>query len=220
MLFMLLVACAGEDRALLQVPVIVLASEAEISPAPGVTASLSAATLTLSDLRLEAPAGTAGLWGWSLLSTAHAHPGHDFAGDVAGERTGTWTVDLLGEEVDLGLASCYEGAYATGRLAVAPDPAAALEGTVSVDGITLPFRFEVAPDTEVAGLPFEVVLDAATPPSAITLSVDLGHALSYADWAAGDADGDGTLTHADGTFANTVLFGLVSTPTWTLNLEP
>lgn len=27
-------------------------------------------------------------------------------------------------------------------------------------------------------------------------------------------------SRADGTFANTVLFALVNTPTWTLNLEP
>lgn len=219
MILALLLACAGSDRALLQIPVAFRASEADLSLGDGVAVTLTAATVTLSDLRLEAPAATAGLWRWLPLSTAHAHPGHDFAGDVSGELTGTWTLDLLADQ-ELGTASCYEGAYATGRLTVEPEPVSALEGTVTVDGVALPFHFEETPDQEITGLLFDALFDAEAPPSGIALGVDLAHALSYADWRAGDTDGDGALTVADGSFANTVLFGLVSTPTWTLTLEP
>lgn len=51
------------------------------------------------------------------------------------------------------------------------------------------------------------------------LGVDLAHALSFVDWTTPDADGDGALTEADGALANTVLFGVVATPTFTLTLE-
>lgn len=220
MILSLVLACSAEDRALLNIPVTFHASEAEASPVDGVDITFTTASITLSDLRLEAPAETASVWDWSLISTAHAHPGHDFAGDVAGELTGTWTLDLLGDDVELGTAACYEGDYATGRLTVLPDPVAVLEGTVTVDGVSLPFRFEEGPDQEITGLDFDPIIDAAQPPAGIDLAVDLGHALSYSDWTAGDTDGDGTLTIADGSFANTVKFGLVSTPTWILTTEP
>ena len=68
----------------------------------------------------------------------------------------------------------------------------------TVDGVATPFRFEVAPDQEITGLSFETTMAADTPPSGISLSVDLAHALSFADWRPIDADADGTLTTADG----------------------
>jgi hypothetical protein len=156
---------------------------------------------------------------WSLIGTAHAHPGHDFAGGVVGELTGTWTVDLLAPDLELGIADCYEGDYATGRITALPDPVAVVEGTATVGDTTSPFRFESAPDQEITGIAFDAVIDAAFPPTGIGLTVDLGHALSFVDWATPDGDDDGVLTSADGTIANSFSFGVVSTPTWQLRLE-
>ena len=55
----LLVACGAEDPALLSVPVTFRAAGDEVTPAEGVVLLLNEATLSLSDLRLEAPAETA-----------------------------------------------------------------------------------------------------------------------------------------------------------------
>lgn len=213
----LLVACGAEDPALLSVPVTFRAAGDEVTPAEGVVLLLNEATLSLSDLRLEAPAETA--ISWSLIPAAHAHPGHDFAGDVAGELTGTWTLNLIGEDLRLGEAACYEGDYATGRLTVLPEPVARLAGTATLGGTTLPFLFELAPDQEITGLSFGAEMSADEPPGGIGLGVDLAHIFSFVDWQEGDTDGDGTLTVSDGTFGNTLLFGLVATPTWTIRLE-
>lgn len=215
----LLAGCA-DDRALLPVPVTVTPSAAEVQPAEGVTATLTAASMTLTDLRLEAPAETARRGPiLPFISPALAHPGHDFAGDVAGELVGTWTLDLLAGPTALGSASCYEGSYATGRVGILPSPSVLLEGTATTLAGEVAFRFTLEPDQEITGIPFAVELDADAPPAGITLGVDLGHALSFVDWATPDGDGDGLLTEADGVLANTVLFGVVATPTFTLALE-
>jgi hypothetical protein len=218
MLLTLLLACGTTDRALLSVPVTFKGATADVAPVDGVAVTLTEASVTVFDVRMEGLAQTA--WRWSPIATAQAHPGHDFAGDVAGELTGTWTLDLLGGDALLGDASCYEGEYATGRISLLADPVSVFAGTATVDGVATPFRFEVAPDQEITGLSFETTMAADTPPSGISLSVDLAHALSFADWRTIDADADGTLTTADGALANTVLFGLVATPTWTLTPEP
>ena len=63
-------------------------------------------------------------------------------------------------------------------------------------------------------------MSADSPPAGLVLTIDLAHALSFVDWRTADADGDATLTTADGALANTVLFGVVATPTWTLTVEP
>ena len=213
----LLAACATTDRALLTVPVTLRGAAAEVTPVDCVSVTLTEATVTLSDVRMEGYPQTA--FRWSPIPVAHAHPGHDFAGDVAGELTGTWTVDLLGGDTILGDAACYEGDYATGRISLLPDRATVLAGTATVDGMATPFRFEVAPDQEITGLSFETTISASAPPSGVHLSADLAHALSFVDWRTADADGDATLTTADGALANTVVFGVVATPTWTLAPE-
>lgn len=219
LLLPLLAGCA-QDRTLLSVPVHLSPSSSTLELADGVTVELTTASLTLSDLRLEAPAEAASvLRSWSLIPTAHAHPGHDFAGDVAGELTGTWAADLLGEDTPLGEAACYDGEYATARLHLLPDPVAVLAGTATVQGQARAFSFELAPDQEITGLPFEANLDADAPPSGIALSVDLGHSLSFVDWTTPDDDGDDLLTTADGELGNTVLFGVVSSPSFSVTLE-
>ena len=205
-------AGCATDPVLLSVPV-----EFEGAPVAlevgGVEVTLTEASLTLSDLHLSTPAQARR---WSLLSTAYAHPGHDFSGDVRGELTGTWTLDLLDPgPTTLGSASLYEGNYETGRIYILEEPAGILRG--SAGGI--PVEFPLSLSQEVTGLDFLTTVDAAEPPQRLVLSVDLGHALSYSDWSTPDADGDQTLTASDGLLGNTVPFGVTSTPTWLLTLE-
>lgn len=213
------VGCA-DGRALLSVPVQLAASASTFEADDGTAITVTAASLTLSDLRLEAPPETAAAArSWSLLGTAHAHPGHDEAGEVAGELTGTWTLDLLAGEPHLGDADCYEGETATARVQVEPEPATLLEGVAVVAGQERPFSLALAPDADVHAVPFVATLDADAPPQALTLSVDLAHALSFIDWSTADSDGDGRLTTADGDLANTALFGVVSSATFSLALD-
>lgn len=191
--------CTVADRALVEIPVRVGGTGAL---PPGVT--LTEATVTFSDLRLEEPpASTAWLERLSGVSAAYAHPGHDYPGDVAGELLGTFTVDLLAADASLGVAPCYEGTFATGRVAVA--------GTVAVlagehDGAS--FRFEVAAEQEIIGIPFAVTLDDAAPWSSIDLRFDPARALSFVDWGAPEE------------WNNEALFGVVATPTWSLEVVP
>jgi hypothetical protein len=215
---LLLTGCAVDDRLALTVPVTARALEnAPLSPAEGVTLTLTEAQLTLADLRLEAPAIVARRP--SLLRAAHAHPGHDPAGGVAGELLGEWTLDLLGEDTALGDASCYEGPLATARLSLVPTPALTLVGVAEVDGAARPFTLTLSPEHEVTGLSIEAELDAASPPGGLSLSMDLNHGLSFIDWRTPDTDGDGALTEADGATLNTALFGLTSTLSWRLTLD-
>lgn len=208
-----LVACA-EDRALVSVPTHTVASPAEVD-AGGAAVALTEAAVTLSDWRFEAPPEVA--WLPPLVSSAYAHPGHDFDGAVSGELAGTWTLDLLAA-TELGTAGLYEGAYATARVGIAPP--VRLAGTAITAGGARPFRFTLAPDQALTGIPFEFTVSAAAPPSGLAVGVDLGHALSFVDWAAPDTDGDGVLTEADGAaVANTATFGVVATPTWSLRVE-
>lgn len=212
--------CAAENPTLLAVPIHLAPSATDVTLDSGVRIELNEATYTLADIRLEAPAKRASYTpSWLFGSTAHAHPGHDFAGDVAGELTGTWTVDLLGDELHLGDANCYSGDYATGHFALVPDPNLVLAGTATVGDTPRAFRFALAPDQDITGLPFIETIDADAPPARIRLSVDLAHSLSFVDWNTTDDDNDDVLTLNDGNLANTVLFGVVSTPSFSLLLE-
>lgn len=213
-------ACVA-DRVLLGVPVEVEPAVATVTPGDGVEITVTRATVTLQDLRLEGPADTtASVWPslWPI-SSAHAHPGHDFEGGLQGELAGTWAVDLLVGVPELGLADCYDGAYATARFRLPAGAAVQLEGTARVDGTDRSFALEVFPDREITGIPFEVTMAADAPPTRMVLTSDLTHALSFVDWRTPDGDADGVLTTADGALENTVTFGVVSTPAWTLTLE-
>ena len=215
---MLLLGCAVDDRLALTVPVTALAlDDATLRPADGVSLTLTTAQITLADLRLEAPAAVS--WRPRLLPVVYAHPGHDLAGGVAGELLGEWTLDLLGDDLVLGEALCYEGPLATARLSLLPTPALRLAGLALVDGVERPFSLTLSPDQEITGAPLEAELSAASPPGGLRLSVDLNHGLSFIDWRTSDTDADGTFTEADGATLNTALFGLTSTPTWRLTLE-
>lgn len=174
--------------------------------------TLQRASLTLGDLYLHEPAQTrtASFDPLQLLiGTAHAHPGHDDAGDVSGELLGTWRVDLLGGIQPLGDALVYEGALASATLALAPEPVV-LEGTITDDAGTRPFAFEILPDQVLAGLPMEAQLSMHDTPT-LRIEIDAAWILSFADLDAPDDDGDGVLTGADGDNASLIRFGVHST---------
>ena len=211
-------AC-GDDRAMLTLPASAGLAPVPLSPAEGVTLRLSAARLSLADLTIEAPlAKTASFTPPSLISSAWAHPGHDAAGETTCALSGVWTVDLLGPELPLGALRCFEGPTAAAHLRVSPSPPALIEGVAELDGGEVPFRFTLAPDQAITGLPFVTELRAEAPPAGALLTVDLAHALSFVDWRSPDEDGDGLLTEADGATANTAAFGLLATPTYALTL--
>lgn len=215
MTLLLLLACV-EDRDLLEVPVTALPAEAELAPAEGVLVHLEEAMVSLGALRIDAPSE---LVRFSVIRTARAHPGHGSTGGVVGELLGAQTLDLLGEATELGALMLYEGEAAEARLELLPEPAWSLAGTAEVDGELRSFSFSLAPDEEVTGVPFEHTVDAEAPPSRITLSLDLDHALSFVDWRTPDEDGDAQLTELDGDLLETAHFGLVATPTYALTLE-
>jgi hypothetical protein len=193
-----------------------------LSPDGGGKVELTTFVVTFSDLRLEEPVSeglTARLAPLVVPAAAWAHPGHDYPGDVAAELLGTWSVDLLAPDVALGEAAGYAGEFATARLVLGGE-VARLEGTwTDPDGVTLPFRFVVDATQPITDLPFEATLSADTLQPVVVVRFDVVHALSFVDWSAGDEDGDGVLTEADGSFGNTVQFGVVSTDTWSAELQ-
>ncbi len=212
--------CTVDDRALLEVPVLAGGTDAELATSGG-TVVLSEASVTFSDLRLEEPSALdlASRVTNALYPAAYAHPGHDYPGDVAGELLGTFTVDLLAEDAELGSALCYEGPYATARIGLEGAVSTLVGDFVDGQGVAHPFRFEVDASQPVTGIPFVTELSAEGAPAAIELRFDPEQALRYVDWTP-DEDGDGLLTGIDGTFANTVRFGVVATPSWSLVVAP
>ncbi len=205
-----LAACAHEQRESLSVPTRAIGLDAvTFTSADGVEIQLEEAWIVLADLRLEAPA-----------TTAAKHPGHDFSGATSCELLGAWELDLLGEARELGEASCLDGELATGRVVLAAEPALVLAGTATlVDETERPFLFELDLDDEITGIPMDAVLDAATPPAGLVLSVSPATMLSFVDWASEDSDGDDLLTTADDLLGNTVPFGVVSTNSFSLTIE-
>lgn len=215
MLALLLLACLA-DRALLSVPARLAPSADTLTPEAGVSLRLEAATVGVEALHVDGPTTLAGLpW----VRAAYAHPGHGGTGEVVGELLGPWDLDLLGEPISLGDALIYEGEAASARLSLGAAPGARLRGVAELEGETRDFDLYFAESIEITEIPFAQELSAEAPPTGLRLSVDLAHALSFIDWQTPDADGDGLLTEADGATAETLAFGLVATPTWTLTLE-
>lgn len=207
--------CSIDERLMVQVPVVAgSGAEGTFAAPDGGTVTLDAATVTFADLRLEEPPATdllAAVYGL-VVPVAQAHPGHDYPGDVAGELLGEFTVDLLAPDADIGVASCYEGPYATGRVRLT---AVHLEGThVDLAGVGTPFAFDLALDDDIIGIPFVADLDAAAPPAALGIRFDPAQALAHVDWTAPTA-GD-VATVDDEIYGNTVRFGVLATPAWTL----
>ncbi len=234
--FLGLTGCDTTGRAAFDVPVFAgpLSPISSFAAGDGTMLTLDDAWISLTHLTLEAPPVEASLLPpvfqdlltpLSPLSVAHAHPGHDFSGDVAGELTGTFTVDLLSSAREVGTAHCYEGDYATARLVLdgASDgtgkPIARLGGVALLtNGASVPFDFSMALYHEITGIPFVYTLNAQTPPAAVNITVDVPALLSYVDWSTPDGDGDGLLTLEDGKLANTAPFGLVATPAYGISI--
>lgn len=214
---LILMGC-GTGRQTVEVPVRFEPAASALSLPDGVEVRLSEARWPVFDLRMESPASVAWLRWPSLLPTAHAHPGHDFSGGVAGELLGEWRLDLLGPAQSLGVARLLDGPYATARLHLIDDPPLVLEGEVERDGVTVRFVFELAHASEITGITFETTVDPEAPPDAIVLRVDLTHALSFIDWRT-EPGADGLLTLDDGAVENTLAFGVLSAPTWNLSIE-
>ena len=222
----------GEEPELTSVPVrIASAQEGVFATDLGYEIVLGMGTLVLGDLQFHTPAeesaslGPADAFRWLAgPAVAHAHPGHDMSGDVRGEWTGTTYVDLLSEPREVGEATFYEGAYATASLSLHQDgvdgdaglptghPAeghtAVFEGTASDGDVDVPFVFPIDLNETIGGIPFEVEVDAADPPS-LTLRVDPARILGHLDFAE-LYGGTGSLTMDDEGVANRVLFGLES----------
>lgn len=172
---------------------------------------LDRAELEVADLRMEsAPVAR---WLPSLVGTATAHPGHEFAGSVRGELLGSWTLDLVGPPTDLGTAEGWEGDVATASFDAGT---LVLAGTWTGPEGSVPFDLEVEVDRPIVGVESLFSLDADEPPS-LSLSAHVDHALGFVEWA--ETDGDGIVTAADGTLRNTALFGITSSTSWTLAQE-
>ncbi|MFH1463376.1 MAG: hypothetical protein ABIO70_03220 [Pseudomonadota bacterium] len=218
----LLAACAPEARRSAQVPMLATGAGAASFPAAGeVEVILAQALVTIADLRLESPPEVSLLSRLAPLRSAHAHPGHDFSGNVACELLGVWDLDLLGEPLDLGEATCLEGALATGRVLLSGDAVVVLEGeAVLPDDTVRAFAFELPLDEEVVGIPIDATIDPDDLLASITLTAQPATMLSWVDWNTEDADSDDLLTLSDGLLANTVPFGALSSSSWTLTPNP
>jgi hypothetical protein len=215
-LILLFLACQDEGRQSMLLPVQAAADPAApYQLADGTTLELTTATVRFSNILWEMPAQAS--FFPSLIPMAMAHPGHDFAGDVAGELTGAWTLDLLGESSILGDATIYEGDFADARLTLPDAETATFRGTATLpDSTTRDFDFVVNKAHDLTGIPYVDTLFASSPPSGLALGVNLPHMLSFVDWTTPDSDGDGLLTTADGDLANTVTFGVTATPSWSM----
>lgn len=221
LLLPLLLGCSQPTRGRVEVPT----SASALGDVPSfeldddTAFELDVATVRFTDVRLEAPPEEIA-WRPSLVRSAHAHPGHDFAGAASGELLGEFEVDLLAGEQELGASMMLEGEYASARLSW-PADAAALElaGEVTPPGgDALPFSFEFTEQREITGMELVAEVDVDAPPARLTLKVDLATMLAFSDWTTPD-DGDGTLTETDGVLANTVLFGARTSAAWTWEIE-
>ncbi len=208
-------ACAvAPGRGELQATVVAVpVSETTWQDADGNLFELQHASIALENLYLHERGNTRAA-SWSpmglFVGTAYAHPGHDDSGDVAGELLGSWPIDLLGGETELGQAILFEGALASATLGLA-DAAVVLQGAVTdPSGTVRPFDFEVWPSQDLTGLPFDAAFSATERPT-LHVEVDAAWILSFVDWQADDTDGDGVLTEADADLEALVLFGVHST---------
>jgi hypothetical protein len=218
---MLLAGCSFDPPVLLDVPLSVMwLSEPTWMTEDGHTVTVIDATLPIADVRLESPAEEVA-WNFSLLPTAYAHPGHDFAGSVAGEWLGEGALVLGGDEEpgvaqELGIASCYTGDYATGRFQLRGDYV--IVGTVALaGGGEVLFRFTAPIDRLVSGVPFVARLAEEPAPRGVQLGVYTSLLLRWVDWSTDPVDGE--LTLEDGALGNSVPFGLTSSASWMFTLD-
>lgn len=227
-----LAACAAKEPAAVTVPLSWAPAPLDAPLVVGdreIEVEISAGSLTFADLRLHAPAETAARWSPAdlLLGRAHAHPGHDPAGDALLEALGVWTETVPGpapaEVAALGALSGWEGEVASGSLRLAPDAPQVLEGALREGEVELPFAVALTLDDPISGLRVSAELDAEAPPAGVSLGFDLGLALQplleSGPLDALDGDGDGALTEADAAADNALRFGLLSSNSWTITVD-
>ncbi len=231
----------GEEPELTAVPLAVAsARDGVFTTDLGYEITLGMGTVVLGDLRFHTQAeGSALLVPADAVrwltgpAWAHAHPGHDMSGDVRGEWAGTTYVDLLSGPREVGEATFFGGSYTTASLALHRDgvdgdagmpaghPAegytAVFEGTASDFDVHVPFVLRIEHSEAVAGIPFEVEVGEADPPS-LTLRVDPARLLAHLDFAQ-LYGGTGNLTMDDPEVANRVLFGLESNLSYSFEIE-
>lgn len=192
----------------------------------GYAVHLDAARLAIGDLeftiRGEMHGATASLWGL-VIPTAWAHPGHYAGGDVTGELPGAFVLDFLaGDGATLGEAELIVGDYNGCNIHLRRadelpegDPlrghTAYFAGTATRDGVTIAFTAALDADdgAQVVGAPFEddVTVTSQGPLRLQLLARDPIEGLTLfdgLDFAALDADGDGSLTIAPGDAAHNI----------------
>ncbi len=204
MIALMLLACIS-DRGVVEVPVHAVPSAQGSFQAGGADVQLEWATLRLQDVGFEEPDSLSLLHLLNPISAAHAHPGHELDGDLAGEILGTWTLDLLGEPVLLGSAQLFEGDLATAHFDLHQ---VELRGTATLDGTATPFTWTLDFDEEVAGIDAPLSIDADAPPASLCLSIDTAGLLSRAAW-----------NEEPAVLENTLRFGALSTANYTLETQ-
>lgn len=171
-----LVACGPAARTVVDVPLAVAPVSAE-GAAGSVGIVLDAASLTLADLTFRAEAQTARALP-RVIPTAFAHPGHDPASGVVGERLGTFVVDLLAG-ADLGAAAVFSGPVDTLEAELVD---AALRGTATVGGTDVPFDLSVRIDRPLTGIAVGLRVDPDAPPEGWSVAVDPYAVLAALPW--------------------------------------
>jgi hypothetical protein len=167
---------------------------------------VDALTLPLEHLWLQQPALASVRP--SAVGLAHAHPGHDPAGDVTGEILGPWVLEPCVHTTSLGTGRGYRGDVGSGQLLLLGTAVLHAE----VDG--LPVRLEAELDDPVSGVALQAELtDGAT----ARLAFDPWLTLSVLPTV--DTDGDGQLTTADEGALASFRYGLTNPNSWTLTLE-
>ncbi|MBL8617252.1 MAG: hypothetical protein JNM72_16705 [Deltaproteobacteria bacterium] len=226
---LVLFGCAGKEPGSITVPLQWAAAPTEGTLRPAgrtVEVSLQEGSVSFADLRLHAPAAAARRWGPAdlLVGRAHAHPGHDPAGDVRLEALGAWTEDLraASDGASLGALSGREGEVATASLRLHAGAPQTLVGVLTEGGQQLPFALSVTIDDPIEGVEATALLQAEAPPTAVRLGLDPQAALlpllESGPLAGLDTDGDGALTAADAGAENSLRFGLLSTLSWTIEV--
>lgn len=210
-LLLLTLACI-DGRPPVDVPLVFEGHALATDVVPDATLELDLATITVSNLRMLGPVDPLESWmpTLSLVPTAFAHPGHEFAGAVRAELLGRHELDALGTSEPLGDAFGYAGEVVSSRIELFE---AHLVGRLITDHQTLPFDVVLPLERSLSGIPLANTL-AVGESNTFALVFDLEAALSFADWT--DEDGDGRLSSADSRFFNTLVFGVSSLDAWSM----
>jgi hypothetical protein len=229
-----LAGCAPNEAPRVELPVVVDGSGVSTAATDlGWTVELEQARVAIADLRFttagevhmedrrSSGAQLLGFLSETLISSAHAHPGHFQGGQIIGELPGTFVVDYVNEDGrELGLATMIVGEYTALDFLLARagtdevedgDPlfghTALLSGTASAAEGTVAFTIVIdsPADRSIVGAPFEVevVEDSSFEIGLRMLSTDpfeedhLFDGIDFAQLDALDGAADGVLLLVD-----------------------